>query len=304
MGRIADALRRAEEERTLSASISRPGARAVGGVAVAEGEASESARPPRLGLRPDTPPTSESRTRTGFSPETAGRGTDPALVALRGYDSMLVEQYRALRTRLLSQSGRARSQVIAITSTLSGEGKTVTTANLGCVMAEVKHLRILLADADFRKTRLGGLFGLKSSPGLVEVLQDRTTLDESVQKTQVPNLDLMAAGNTQGVNPAELLSSKRAAAVFDELKDRYNYVLVDTPPCGDVADAGIVGQVADGALMIVRLGKTPQPAAKRIVQMLRASNVRLIGCVLVGSDEERSPYGYDDYGYGIREKGT
>ena len=103
---------------------------------------------------------------------------------------------------------------------------------------------------------------------------------------------VIGAGATHGINPAELLSSQRAGAVFDDLRDQYSYVLVDTPPSSEVADAGIVGQLADAALIVVRMGKTPQPVVKRTIQTLQASQVNLLGCVLAGVEQSASPYGY------------
>jgi len=120
---------------------------------------------------------------------------------------VLVEQYRALRTRLLSRNTRGLHQALVITSSLAGDGKSVTTANLGAVFAEVRHLRVLLVDADFRRSKLPALFGLDTQPGLIDVLMGQADIDQIVQQTPVGNLQLIAAGNTRGINPAELLSS-------------------------------------------------------------------------------------------------
>jgi protein-tyrosine kinase len=304
MGRIADALKKADDERAVA--VAEPRHHAVGSIATHREDPSYAPDGGTCAAQPDdSAEAADSRTVPARLARLEGiGGTDPALVTLHVGDPVLIEQYRALRTRLLSQVPKGRSQVIAITSSLASEGKSVTTANLGLVMAEVRHLRVLLVDGDFRRTRLASLFGMKNHPGLIEVLRGESSIEDVVQQTPAENLHLIPAGETRGVNPAELLTSKRAGAVFDELRDRYNFILVDTPPCADVADAGMVGQVADSAVMIVRLGRTPQPAAQRIVQMLRASKVNLMGCVLVGSEETRSPYSYDDGGYRPGDDGT
>ncbi|MBN1344656.1 MAG: CpsD/CapB family tyrosine-protein kinase [Phycisphaerae bacterium] len=298
MGRIADALKKAEQERA-----------SAGGVAVAEPVGTTVAEADGAPAPFDVDPTQIETTpsRNDDSPTWDPAGSrraeqiakvSPLVVALHGQDSILIEQYRALRTRLASQNPRARSRVLAITSSVAGEGKSVTAANLGVVLAEVKHHRVLVLDADFRRSSLAKLFGLVSEPGLTEVLQGKFALENVVQRTPADNLELISAGNTRGIKPAELLSSKCAAAIFDDLRDRYSYVLVDTPPSSDVADAGIVGQLADGVLMVIRMGKTSQPMVKQIVQSLQASQVNLIGCVLTGSQDANSPYNYyGGYGY-------
>ncbi len=293
MGRIAEALRKAEEERT---GASDAGVRTAPSGEPVSGDA-DSFAPPRTDGGPaltDSPvvPVATPPDPTDVRTSRWVGGVSPSLVALHGQNSILVEQYRALRTRLGTPGPRVRSRVLAITSSLSGEGKTVTTANLGVVLAEVKHHQVLLLDADFRHSSLAQVFGLPPQPGLADVLQGKTALDDVAQKTPVSNLSVIGAGATQGINPAELLSSKRAAAVFDDLRDQYSYVLVDTPPSSEVADAGIVGQLADAALIVIRMGRTPQPVVKRIIQTLQASQVNLLGCVLAGVEQSASPYGY------------
>jgi len=296
MGRIAEALKKAEEERAAAAGLSEVSA--VG--QELEGLASDRIAGAEVGA-----PLASFQTPAGVEDDEAHtsaadrsawiKRVSPSLVALNGQDTILVEQYRALRTRLASQNPRTASRVLTITSSVAGEGKSVTTANLAVVMAEVRHHRVLVLDADFRHSSMAGLLAMAPKPGLVEVLQGKVTVEQVVQRTPIPNLGVIAAGATRGVNPAELLSSKRAAAVFDDLRDRYSYVLVDTPPSCDLADAGIVGQLADGVVVVVRIGRTPQPVVKRIVQTLQASQVNLIGCVLTGMDSATSRYGY--YGY-------
>lgn len=294
MGRIAEALRKAEQERASSAGPSNAGGASASTAVLDEpGRAYAPADVPTSPDVADTPPARSDERR----PAPTIRAASDSVITLKGEDSVLIEQYRALRTRLSSQNPRSRQRVLAITSSMAGEGKSVTTANLGVVMSEVEHNQVLVLDADFRRGSLADLFGLPASPGFVEVLQGKAELDEVEQQTQASKLKLITAGDTHGIKPAELLSSKRAAGVLDDLRDRYSHVLIDTPPCCDVADAGIVGQLADGVIMIVRMGKTPQPVVKQIVQSLQASQVNLLGCVLTGSDDAVTQYNYyyDEY---------
>ncbi len=293
MGRIADALKKAEQERA-----------AAGGVAVAEppgnsADGSDTTTAPASRPQDETirtaPRAPTAETLDIAEVEDGLRRASPLLVALHGSDSILIEQYRSLRTRLSSQNPRLRSRVLTVTSSQTGEGKSVTVGNLGIVMAEVRHHQILLLDADFRRGTLAKLFGLENEPGLVDVLQGETHIDEVIRRTIVPNLFVVPAGSVDDSNPAELLSSKRAAAIFDDLRDRYTYVLVDTPPSSDVADAGIVGQLADAAFLVIHMGKTPQPVVRKVVQTLQASHINLLGCVLTSADDASVPYTEYEY---------
>ncbi len=295
MGRIADALKKAEQERA-AASGSPYAAEATAVLDDPTSADAATSAPEAAPTQPAVEAPAPDRTEEPRPVPSTRQAADP-VITLKGEDSALIEQYRALRTRLSSQDPRSRLRVLAITSSMAGEGKSVTTANLGVVMSEVEHHQILLLDADFRRSSLADLFGLPGTPGLVEVLQGKADLQDVEQQTQAPNLKLISAGSTQGIKPAELLSSKRAAGIFDDLRDRYSHVLVDTPPSCDVADAGIVGQLADGVIMVVRMGKTPQPVAKQIVQSLQASQVNLLGCVLTGSDDAVTQYNYYDDEY-------
>ena len=150
MGWIAEALKKADEERATVLGPPRSHPHRTGPIGptddLFQDRPEDSAAPP-----PGPPATEDVRPPDADLPRAAER-PDHSLVVLHGQEPVLTEQYRTLRTRLLSQNTRAHSQMIAVTSSLPGEGKSVTTSNLGIVLAEVKHLHVLLVDADFRRS--------------------------------------------------------------------------------------------------------------------------------------------------------
>jgi capsular exopolysaccharide synthesis family protein len=175
------------------------------------------------------------------------------------------------------------------------DGKSVTALNTALILSEIRHLKTLVVDGDFRRGSLAGMLNLAESPGLADVLQGQATYEEAVQETPVPNLFFMPAGHTQGRSAAEVLSDETTGSVFARFRDEYNYTIVDTPPATTVTDVGVIGQWCNGVIMVVRVNRTPEPIAQRAVRVLQVNNVAILGVLLVG-DEARAPgYGYYRY---------
>jgi len=303
MGRIAQALKKAQRERQQ---------RREGAVAVAPDpttthqpdgpppppvEPVAGADPPQVS---NQPPAAIAPQPEHEMPQVAGSPLDPALVAYHGKASPITEQYRSVRTRLLSQNPANQRRTLAITSSGIGEGKTVTTVNLAFVMAELRHLNVLVLDGDFRRHSLATMFNISPAPGLAEMIQGQAELQDVLKPTCLPNLHVIPGGSTGQSNAAELLSSERAAELFKQFRQQYHYVLVDTPPTNTFTDAGIIGQLCDAVLMVVRMNRTPEPFAKRAVRILQANNIDIAGCILTGHVESTSRYPYYRYGYGYR----
>lgn len=279
MGRIAEAFKKAQRERQeASASGSEPQAQQQ---LAQPGQAQEQP------AEPVAPPA---------GPAPSGDALEPSLVVYHDKAALITEQYRSIRTRLLSQNPTAEHRVLAVTSSVPSEGKSVTMLNLGFALAELSHLKVLVVDGDFRRHSLAAMMRASDSPGLAELLRGQAQLHEALQPTPANNLHLVASGCTGQSNAAELLSCQQAAAVFQQFRQNYHYVLVDTPPAGTVTDVGIIGQMCDGVLLVIRMRSTPEPMVNRTVRLLQANNVNLIGCILVGYRRRRSRYPYD-YGY-------
>lgn len=285
MGRIADALRRAEQERRLAAES--------GGVAVAP-------EPP-----PPSPTIATALSRaTAPDPEPAAvepvpvvEGLSESLEPFFEHSTMVTEQYRSLRTRILSQNLNYEHRVIAVTSAVPKEGKSVTSLNLGCILAEIRHLKVLVVDGDFRRSSLAQMLNQPQGPGLADVLAGQAKYDDVLRSTPIPNLSFLPAGSTQGRSAAELLATASASPTFRRMQNDFHYTIVDTPPATTVTDVGIIGQMCSAVIVLVRLHRTHEADAKRAVRLLQVNNIPILGCLLVGRDGAGSRYGY---GYGYR----
>ena len=286
MGRIADALKRAEEERrqTLQVGASAPGL----GTALLDPPRRECA--PAWVKEPGQKPSPEP----SCEPLPVVDGLSDSLVPFFERSSLATEQYRSLRTRLFSQNPNYEHRVLAITSAIPKEGKSVTTLNLGCVMAEIRHLNILVVDGDFRRSSLARMLNQPDGPGLAEVLRGSATFDEVLRDTPVPNLKFLPAGDTKDHSAAELLTAASAAPAFRRMKNDFHCTIVDTPPATTVPDVGIIGQMCSGVIVIVRLHRTAEAAARRAVRLLQVNNIPIVGAVVIGRDAPASRY----YGYG------
>lgn len=285
MGRIAEALKRAERERRAAM-----GDCAVdGGAAVSTADPFQSAAP----VVPYPPETAEVETPTEIS---VVEGLNESLVPFHARSSLVTEQYRSLRTRLLSQNPQYEHRVMAITSAVPKEGKSVTTLNLGCILAEIRHLKVLVIDGDFRRSSLARMLGQPEGPGLADVLYGKAKYEDVVRSTPMPNLSFVPAGSTHDRSAAELLTAVHARGIFQRMQNEYHYTIVDTPPATTVTDVGIIGQLCHGVIMVVRLHHTDEMAAKRATRLLQANNIPIVGCLLVGRDAPHGRYGYG-YGY-------
>ncbi len=281
MGRIADALKRAEQERQHSL-------RAPTAIVTPSSET------PLMDLvdvpEPILDIAAEHRVKLV-------NGLSESLVPLYEPSSLISEQYRSLRTRLLSQNPNYEHRVIAVTSAVPKEGKSVTVLNLGTTLAEIRHLKVLVVDGDFRRSSLAQMLSQPERPGLAEVLTGDATYEEAIRDTPVPNLKFIAAGSTKNRSAAELLTESCARRVFKRMQNEFHFTIVDTPPATTVTDVGIIGQMCDGVIMIVRLNRTHEAAAKRAVRLLQVNNIAIMGCLIVGRDSPMDRYGYG-YGYG------
>ncbi len=201
---------------------------------------------------------------------------------------LVSEAYRSLRTSLLLSTTR-KLEVVAITSAESGEGKTATVTNLGVVFAQLGR-RVLIIDGDLRKPRLHEVFGVSNRAGLVSHLTGGATLDQIVCPTSVPNLFVVPCGPIPP-NPSELLSSERMGAVLASLRERFDLVIVDTPPVLAVTDGTIIGSLADGVVLCFHAGKVQRADTKACRDRLMMSEVRILGAVFNRYREPASGYG-------------
>ncbi|MEQ9373418.1 GumC family protein [Coleofasciculus sp. F4-SAH-05] len=220
---------------------------------------------------------------------------DPKLVVREKPQSPITQAYQMLRANLKFLSSDKPVKSIVVTSSVPEEGKTEVCANLATAMAQVGQ-RVLLVDADMRYPSQHQFWHLTNSVGLSNVLVGETTVQMAVESV-MPGLDVLAAGVIPP-NPVALLDSKRMAALMEQFSKEYDVVIVDTPPLAGIADAPILGSLADGILLVVRPGVVDAGNAKAAKEFLARSGQEVLGFVANRVMVKNEP---DSYFYYTRE---
>jgi len=268
------------------------------------------ARLPSLAVVPAFSDSGSSVTRGGLlkGPSVNGNDKRIELVAQHLPKSQMSEAFRALRTALLLSQPGQPPQVILVTSALPREGKTTAAANLAVTLAQLGD-STLLVDADLRKPGIGRLLNLASGKhaGLSSYLAGVSSLDlVTVQHPSIANLAAIPTGPLPP-NPADLLSSHRMADAITELRGKYKFIVIDSPPIMAATDAVILSVQTDGVLLVVRSGETPKEAFTRTRDLLSSVKCNLLGVVLNAVDSGAPDYYYSyryypySYGYGPQE---
>ena len=208
-------------------------------------------------------------------------------------DPSFSEAIRAIRTGVLFSSAEEGARSVAITSTGPHEGKTLISSSLAITLAQVGQ-RTLVIDADMRRPRMHEALGRSQEPGLSNVLVGETTIVDAVRQTQVPNLWLLAAGHIPP-NPAELIASKKYDALLDELKRRFDWIVIDAPPVMPVTDAALLAHTAGGVVFVIGSEMTPRRIAATAIEQLRGANAHFIGAILNRVQVKRHSYYYSTY---------
>jgi exopolysaccharide/PEP-CTERM locus tyrosine autokinase len=223
--------------------------------------------------------------------------TDPCIVTCRNPDSPVSEQYRKLKTVLLKMTRKDFRNTVLVTSALSGEGKSVTCANLAVMLAREYGQTVLLVDADLRKPSLRNYLGLAPVFGLADCLHDGIDPGRAIVKTGLPKLSFLSAGK-KVADPAELLSSQRMKDLLTELKHRYadRYIIIDTSPALLYAEAVALSALVDGVLIVVKEGVATLKGVGDMLETLKGAS--LLGIVyndVSAASLDGSYSGYDKY---------
>jgi polysaccharide biosynthesis transport protein len=230
------------------------------------------------------------------------------LVAQHLPKSQMSEAFRALRTSILLSQADHPPQVILVTSALPREGKTTAAANLAVTLAQLGD-RTVLVDGDLRKPGVGRLLNMAGGKyaGLSSYLAGVSSLDlVTVPHPAIPNLAAIPTGPLPP-NPADLLSSHKFADAITELRTKYKFIVIDSPPVMAATDAVIISVQTDGVLLVVRSGETPKEAFTRTRDLLNSVKCRILGVVLNAVDSNAPDYYYSyryypySYGYGPQE---
>jgi len=270
------------------------------------------ARLPSLAVVPQFASSNGSSKRQGLLQGFAANGQDKRieLVAQHLPKSQISEAFRALRTSILLSQADHPPQVILVTSALPREGKTTAAANLAVTLAQLGDSTVLV-DADLRKPGIGRLLNLGSGKyaGLSSYLAGVSSLDlVSVPHPAIPNLVAIPTGPLPP-NPADLLSSHKLADAIAELRTKFKFIVIDSPPIMAATDAVILSVQADGVLLVVRSGETPKEAFTRTRDLLASVKCHILGVVLNAVDSSAPDYYYSyryypySEGYGPQEPG-
>ena len=244
--------------------------------------------------------------------QVAGRGGEYFVMAERLVShleprSPVSESYRTLRTNLQYARASQALRSLVVTSPSPKEGKSTTVANLAVVMAQA-GMQVLLVDSDLRRPVLHHLFGQDKEPGLTEVVLGRISPEEVLRSTEVEGLTLLPCG-TIPPNPAEILGSEGMKKLVRQMGQRYDFVLLDSPPAIVVTDAMLLSKEVDGTLLVVRAGQTDRNALLRARSLLDQVGAQVVGVVLNDIDVTGGygkyyyPYYYYYYYYYYGEEG-
>lgn len=248
--------------------------------------------------RPPAEPAAESRLvtedRLSFSFNSDWR---EQLAISPGANPALVEQFRRLAATLHhAQSGNGL-RVIMLTSAAPNDGKTLSALNLALVLSESYLRRVLLIDADLRCPSLGNVTGLTDAPGLTDVL--RASKEQKLAVLRLSrNLTLLPAGRPHA-DPMAMLTSARMRSIVEEAKAQFDWVILDAPPVGPIADANLLSEMVDGAIFVVRAGRTQHSTVVKAIDALGRD--RILGVVLNGADQHLDG-GYGHYYYSARSQ--
>jgi capsular exopolysaccharide synthesis family protein len=227
-------------------------------------------------------------------------GYSPEIIVHHDRGSIVTEQYRAIRTQILARARNRRLQTHVITSSAPEEGKSVTVINLGVAFSELHNQKTLLLEADLRRPIFERLFGRTCPVGLLQLLRGGISeIDQAIQHTVYDNVDFLPAGGREPTHSSELLSSARMDQILDRLRDRYDYIFIDSPPVVTVTDACILGSKSDSTILVIRMHHTPSEIVDRAKRLLRANQCDIAGIILTHLIREPSRYLYRyAYGYG------
>lgn len=207
----------------------------------------------------------------------SGARLDPRLITAASTDAVAIEQYRALRTRIVHADPTSPINVVLITSPGRGEGKTLTAGNLGLAMAQEWQRRTCIVDADLRHPQLHRLFDLPDGPGLCDVLTGQATLEEALVTLEEHQVTLLPAGHVP-THPAELLGTGAMRRTIETLRGQFDRVVLDAAPATPLADVSIVAPLVDRVLLVIRAGVTTKPSIHDAIASIGSG--KLLGLVL------------------------
>lgn len=202
------------------------------------------------------------------------------------------EQFRSLRVKLYQLREKRDLKVIAVGSSLSGEGKSFVASNVAHALSLQREQKVLLVDCDLRRGSIAGFLGARPTPGLAEYLRNQQPLEAVLQRAPSGNLFVIPSG-AHVPDPGELIGSLRMRELVSHLRPHFDWIVIDTPPAVQFADSGVIANLCDGVLFVLGSGLTPVPIAKRAVHSLRED--RILGIVLNRAEDADQAAKYFSY---------
>ncbi len=210
----------------------------------------------------------------------------------------LTEAYKTIRTNIMFSISKKGSKAIVITSTEANEGKSTGAVNIAISLAQT-NTRVLLIDTDLRKSKVHMFFDMSAAPGLTHAISGIHSLEEVVRHTAYSNLDVITSGATPP-NPSELLASDAFFELVEQLKQQYDYIIIDTPPINVVSDALPVCKMSDGVVLMIRSCRTTYGDLDKTLSSLSLVDAKVLGIILNSVDVRKKTYGR----YGYRKYGS
>jgi polysaccharide biosynthesis transport protein len=217
------------------------------------------------------------------------------LVTLSSPKSTASEAYRGIRTSILFSAADTAPRAILVASAAPMEGKTVTASNLAITMVQAGN-RVLIIDCDLRRPRLHRIFDVPRDRGISNILVGNCTIDEATVHAAIPRIDIIPSGPVPP-NPSEMLGSQNMTHFMQTVRDRYDLIILDSPPITAVTDTVILSRLVDGVLLVIRAGETHREIIKNSINLLQAANARILGAILNGVEMGRDSYYYYQYYY-------
>jgi capsular exopolysaccharide synthesis family protein len=234
----------------------------------------------------------------------------PRLVLLTDPYAAECEQFRTLRTELFHAAETRRTQIVTVSSAVADEGKTSTLLNLALSIAQSKERRILVIEGDLRRPSFSSYLAIKPEVGLNDVLSGERDLFSSICCLQIPGqipeqipggLELYVLPVTkEAKNPTEMLSSERLGEMLAQLREYFDFILLDSPPVIPFADSRLLANHSDAVVLVIRAGVAPYETVEKAIEALARG--RILGIVLNGAEHMRESGYYDYYYYYARRK--
>jgi len=209
--------------------------------------------------------------------------------------SYITEAYQKFLANLEYVNVDKKYKTIQITSSLSGEGKSTFLANIAYLLSQ-KNNKTILIDLDLRKPKVHRIYDIENSNGITDLLAERTTLDKAIKKNKHQGFDVIPSGE-RTTTIINLIESQKMNQLILSLREKYDYILIDSPPVINVSDALYISKFADAVVFAISQSQTKKSVAKEAVKLLRQNNVNVIGTVITQIDLKNRRYGYS-YGYG------